>query len=115
MATAFHIISHKAEFFVSSHPKRRTPESLQWPAQNNCGMNVHFNKIGQSQDLRVKRLFSGLSFCLVVIACIVLVACGCSERGKVTQIKFFPPAIRLDSANARQHVVVQATYSDGTT
>jgi hypothetical protein len=78
-------------------------------------MNVHFNRIRQFQDLRVKRLLPGLSFWLEVVACIVLVTCGCSERGNVTQIKFFPPAIRLDSANARQHVVVQATYSDGTT
>src|SRR5947208_4162381 len=115
MAKASRTTSHKAEFFELFHRKKRTPGSLRWLPQNNCSMSVHSNKIRQLQDLRFKRLFSRVSFSSTVAACIVLMACGCSERGNVTQIKFFPPAIRLDSANARQHVVVQATYSDGTT
>jgi hypothetical protein len=49
-----------------------------------------------------------------VVAIIWLVA-GVLQAGEPVSIDVYPPAIRLDSARDRQHVIVQARLADGRT
>jgi hypothetical protein len=56
-------------------------------------------------------------FSLVVLALpLFVVACSPDGRtSKISELQCYPPEIKLASANARQEIVVQATYADGVT
>src|SRR5437762_13382871 len=53
---------------------------------------------------------------LLMLSSFFLTSCSLEEsKTPISDLKCYPPAIKLVGAKARQSVVVQATYSDGIT
>jgi hypothetical protein len=68
------------------------------------------------------KLFRAAFFAELALVIVVLVAgfllAGCSaddRKAKLTGLQCYPPEIKLNSARARQEIVVQAVYADGVT
>ena len=52
----------------------------------------------------------------ILFVCLLLASCSSDVRKvKVTELDCYPPEIKLDSAKARQGIVVEAIYADGVT
>ena len=63
----------------------------------------------------MKRLFLSQIFG-IIFACLFFFGCSSEDRKvKVTELQCYPQDIKLNSAKARQEIVVEAVYADGVT
>jgi hypothetical protein len=61
-------------------------------------------------------LLAGALPAVIVLVCLGLTGCSSDDRKvKVSELQCYPPEIKLNSAKARQQLVVQAVYADGVT
>ncbi len=68
------------------------------------------------KDFRAAFSTEPVLFIVMLVAGFLLAGCSADDRkAKLTQLQCYPPEIKLNSATARQEIVVQAVYADGVT